>query len=246
MTPTQKNQINQLPIAQIVTQNPETSRVFEKFNIDFCCGGKRTLADVLSSDNDKLEQVSTSIFEMLSYKRDNGLVPFDTLSLAELISYIEQKHHTYVKESIPVIMGNLKKVVEKHGDKHRNLFQIFDLFSELTEELLEHMKKEEFILFPQILETEQAYQSGNPANESFQIQLPVIRMETEHETVRILLEEIRFLTTNYSPPVYACTTFKLSYKEMQDFEFDLHKHIHLENNILFPKAVSMSLEMCSK
>ncbi|MEO8148238.1 MAG: hemerythrin domain-containing protein [Bacteroidia bacterium] len=167
---------------------------------------------------------------------------YESLSLSALIDLIVSKHHRFVKDYCLSIYNHLKSIAGKHGDKYPELKKVIELFSELKDELEQHIKKEELILFPRIKRIEEAYnRNGNVHN--INIESPIAIMETEHETVYLLLDAIRKLTCDYSAPKEICKTYKLCFDELKLFEQDLHLHIHLQNNILFPGALRMQSEM---
>jgi regulator of cell morphogenesis and NO signaling len=227
-----KNEFVTKTLAQIVKENHQTAAVFEKYNLDFCCRGKRSLQEACEENNLSTELVVDEVNNLLREETPPP-IDFDKLSLSELVDYIVAAHHAYTKRELPQIYAYLQKVSSKHGERNPELYLIFETFSELKEEMELHMKKEELILFPTIKELERGIKSPNPSN----IQVPISVMEDEHDHAGRCLEQIRLLSNNYAPPADACTTYRLSFAALQAFEKDLHQHVHLENNILFPKAV---------
>ncbi len=230
--------LENLSLAEIVTSKPEAAVVFENYKLDFCCGGKQELSEALKNDAGKLTEVTT-LLEKLFEDKTSTENDFNKFSLTKLVDYILENHHSYVKENLPLIQQHLNKVSLKHGDAHPEMRKINILFDEIKRDFEQHMMKEEVILFPRIKKMEAALSSGKPSNENFSIQGPIDVMEFEHETAHQLLEEIKKLSDNYTSPANACTTFRLSLDELKIFESDLHRHVHLENNILFPKALKM-------
>lgn len=233
------NKIEDKTISQIVSAYPETAALFEKYEIDFCCGGKRLLQDVLAHDVEKRIEVEAGLEQILN-KPDLSFKNFELYSLSELINHIVRTHHKYIHENVELIQNHLEKVVMKHGQTYPQMSRVLSLFINLKNELLMHMKKEDMILFPAIKKLEAAYVSGRNMQPGININTPVSVMEQEHEDAHQLLEEIKSLTNKYSAPASACTTHRLSIDELRLFEEDLHKHIHLENNILFPKALELT------
>jgi len=227
-------------LAEIVTNNHRSAAVLEKYHLDFCCKGKRSLQQACKEQNISVEDLLNEL-ENISVNRETAY-PFDKLSLSQLVDHIVSTHHEYVKTESPQIAAYLQKVASKHGDRHPELFKIFELFTILKEEMEQHMRKEELILFPRIKELEQ-YET---TNEGFAkpdlayLQAPVQVMENEHEEAGTITEELRKLTSNYTAPLDACTTYKLAFAALSAFAQDLHQHVHLENNILFPKAIRSS------
>lgn len=222
-------------LAQIVKENYQTASVFEKYNLDFCCKGKRSLKQACDEDNLPTELIVEEVNSLIKQETAPA-IQFDRLSLTVLIDYIVSAHHAYTKRELPQIFAYLQKVSSKHGDRHPELNLIFETFAELKEEMDLHMKKEELILFPKIKELERGLKQSAPI---MNIQAPIAVMEDEHDHAGRCLEQIRQLSNNYNPPVDACTTYRLSFEALQAFERDLHQHVHLENNILFPKAIEM-------
>lgn len=225
-------------LAQIVNENHQTAAVFEKYGLDFCCKGKRSLqtaCDEKQLSSTEIAEELTSIINM----HVKPVVDFDMMSLKDLANYIVSTHHAYVKQEAPQILAYLHKIASKHGERHDELYQVFEAFDKLKAEMDDHMRKEELVLFPRIvgLETfQEQYDSGVSIE---YIQSPVSVMEHEHEDAGTLLEVLRQLTNNYQPPADACTTYRLAFAALKSFETDLHQHIHLENNILFPKSLQL-------
>jgi len=231
--------IEQQTLASIVTNNHATVPILEKYNLDFCCKGKRTLADACYEKGLAVETLSTEL-ENATVQTDINKMPFNQMSAEQLISYILIHHHFYVKQSMPTIFGHLERVAFKHGDRFPYMIEVFNIFREIKEEMTAHMQKEEMILFPRIKEVEALYNTDHSRNLSDgYISAPIQVMELEHDHAGDLLYKIRELTNNYTPPADACTTFKVSLAELKEFEEDLHKHVHLENNLLFPLAEKM-------
>jgi len=231
--------LEKLTLAEMVTMKPETAALFEKYNLDFCCRGKQTLANALAGDPQKLSEVSkwiSDIFESTS----GPSVDFDQLTLAQLIDYIVDTHHRYVKENLPLIQQHLDKVSAKHGDAHPEMKTVARIFSDIKRDFEEHMLKEEIVLFPRIKRLESMLMEGNFKDENILLEDPILMMEHEHEAAGLAMEEIKNVSHQYMPPPEACTTFRLSLEELKIFEQDLHRHVHLENNILFPKALQLS------
>lgn len=234
--------INQT-LASLVTNNHRAVTILEKYNLDFCCKGKRTLEEACHEKSIDAEAIAKEI-SSLSQSADNRLMPFTEMSVEQLISHILVKHHFYVKQSMPQIQYHAQKVAEKHGERFPYMREVFELFANVNQEMTAHMKKEEMVLFPRIKET--SYYLLKKVNgklpEGF-ISGPLQVMEAEHEKAGELMFRIRSLTDNYAIPAGACTTFKVCLAELKEFEEDLHQHVHLENNILFPTAERMAREL---
>jgi regulator of cell morphogenesis and NO signaling len=230
--------LSSLSLAQIVNSNHQAASVFEKYHLDFCCKGKRSLEQACSEQQLAISEVTADLKNI--FTKDNHVsIDFEKMDLIQLADYIVQTHHAYVKNEMPQIYAYLHKVSSKHGERHPELYKIFQTFSAVKEEMEGHMKKEELILFPRIKELEKLANNEN-ANLQLNItylQSPITVMEQEHDHAGNLLNDIRILSNDYTPPQDACTTYRLSFAALKAFELDLHQHVHLENNILFPKAI---------
>lgn len=228
--------ITEQTLASIVSGNHQTVPVLEKYHLDFCCKGKRTLAEACSEKGLAADSIAEEILNRIN-KDEGSHFPFNSMNAEQLISYILIKHHFYVKQSMPTILSHLERVAQKHGDRFPYMVEVFGLFKEVSEEMTSHMQKEEMILFPRIKEIEAVSSIGQ--NRKFTegyIAGPIQVMEMEHDQAGEILYKIRQLTNSYTPPADACTTFRVSLAELKEFEEDLHKHVHLENNLLFPLA----------
>ena len=240
------NSLVEKTLAEIVTDDIRTAIVFEEFGLDFCCKGKRSLSEACSDKNVDVLQIVNELTN-LSHN-GNGKENPDDWQLDFLVDYIVNNHHQYVRRMIPVISLHSDKVASVHGKNHPETLQIADLFLAVRDELEGHMMKEERILFPQIkqmvLNQKENSQFYPPPFGT--IQNPIRMMEYEHTSAGDALSKIRELSNNYTHPDDACNTFKALYSELKEFEEDLHKHIHLENNILFPKSIELEAELLNK
>jgi regulator of cell morphogenesis and NO signaling len=230
-------------LAEIVTDNVRSAVVFEEFGLDFCCKGNRGLKNACAEKNIDLQKVVNEL-ENLSHNGKGKENPNDW-QLDFLVDYIINNHHQYVRRMIPVITLHADKVASVHGKNHPETLRIADLFLAVREELEMHMMKEERILFPQI---KQMVLTQKENSQFFPppfgtIQNPIRLMEFEHTSAGDALSQIRELSNNYTQPEDACNTFKALFSELKEFEEDLHKHIHLENNILFPKSITLEAEL---
>ena len=227
-------------LAQIVNTNHRAANVFEKYHLDFCCKGKRTLQQACTESELKIEEVLSDLEKTAQGNSSSVPVSYEKMSLTQLTDYIVATHHSYVKKEMPAILGYLQKVASKHGGHHPEMIKVLEIFTAVKEEMGQHMQKEEQILFPRIKEVEQQLGEGSKIiiNNSFLLS-PISMMEQEHDHAGNAMTEIRQLTNNYNPPPDACTTYKLSFAALNAFELDLHQHVHLENNILFPKALRL-------
>ena len=228
--------ISERTLASIVSEKYQTVPVLEKYNLDFCCKGKRTLSEACIEKGLPTDAISKEL-EAISDIEYKPHMPFIEMDAEQLINHILTHHHFNIKQSMPSIMSHLEKVATKHGNSHFYMLKVRLLFSEIKEEMTMHMQKEEQLLFPRIKEIEAMFTQNKKVTltDGF-IRLPVNMMETEHDHAGAIMNNIRQLTNNYSAPVDACTTFKLSLAELKEFEEDLHRHVHLENNLLFPLA----------
>lgn len=218
-------------LGQIVTEDHRAATLMAKYRLDFCCKGKRTLETACDEQHISVEELMKEL-EALSVTQDTG-TSFENMSNSELISHILVKHHLYVKTESPQLLYFLQKIASKHGERHPELIGLQETFATLKNELEEHMEKEETILFPRLKEmTKESYP---PIPGNF-LAGPIQVMEAEHEAAGRLMEEIRRLTNDYTPPEDACTTYRVAFQGLEAYEKDLHQHVHLENNILFPRA----------
>jgi regulator of cell morphogenesis and NO signaling len=222
----------QKTLSQIVTENYQAARVFEKYGLDFCCKGKRPLADACAEKNISTEEIEQELNSAMKTEKTGN--DFNEMSLTELAEYIVRVHHTYVKLNMPQIQNYVLRVATKHGDRYPYMQEVYSLFADVQEELTQHMQKEERILFPRIKQLESF---DAPVHAIDLLNGPISIMEEEHDRAGTVLAKIRELTNNYTAPENACTTFQLTLASLQAFELDLHQHVHLENNILFPKAL---------
>ncbi len=233
-------------VREIALENPASIRVFESLGIDYCCGGKRPLSDACSHANVDFSRVQ----QLLEQANQESLAPggsqkdaqeWKEKPLCDLTAHIVRKHHGYVRQETPRIETLLAKVVAKHGPTHPEIAQIDQLFSAIAQELSTHMLKEEQVLFPYVERMEQAVQAGAPVPAAFfgTVKRPIASMVAEHDDAGAILSQIRELSGGYTAPGGACPTFVALYRGLEEFERDLHLHVHLENNILFPRAVEM-------
>ena len=227
-------------LAQIVNSNHRAAMVFEKYHLDFCCKGKRTLQQACIESELPVDEILAELDKTQQQSSDKVTINFNNLSLSKLTEYIVSTHHEYVKKEMPAIAQYLQKIVAKHGERHPEMCKVLQVFTAVQEEMELHMKKEETVLFPRIKELEKEQMAGNqpPINIAY-LKSPIIMMEQEHDHAGAALAAIRQLTANYNSPTDACTTYRLSFVALEAFELDLHQHVHLENNILFPKALKL-------
>ena len=230
-------------IGSFVAEDFRTAAVFSKFKIDFCCKGNRTVTEVCEKQNIDADTLLQNVNDVLQ-SDSNGSIDFNSWPLDLLADYIEKTHHRYVEEKSQVLLAFLDKLCKVHGANHPELFRINELFIGCAGELAQHMKKEELVLFPFVKRMVKTKESdGVLSQPSFgTVSNPIAMMMHEHDNEGERFREIAELTNNYNPPADACTTYKVTFAMLKEFEEDLHKHIHLENNILFPKAVLLEQE----
>jgi regulator of cell morphogenesis and NO signaling len=234
-------------IGEIVKDNFRAAKIFEHFGLDYCCGGNKRLEEVCSDKGVSTKDLLTELrsLEGIEVLED---VEFKRWEIENLIGYIVGHHHLYVKTSLPGITQHLVIIMEKHDKKHVQLRDVHKLFTKLGDELLLHMMREEKIVFPYIRKLSESIRNNSklrlPIMGSFEsVRIPVEAMEREHENAGGLVREIRMLCNDYTTPEDACQTFSITYEELKRFEENLHMHIHLENNILFPKAIKVEEEL---
>ncbi|MEZ5016108.1 MAG: iron-sulfur cluster repair di-iron protein [Flavipsychrobacter sp.] len=236
MTVTENN-----TLGSIVANNLSTSKVFNKYGLDYCCGGNKTLHDVCKEKN-------INIKEIINELTDNSVITpgidYNSWPLDLLIDYIEKKHHRYVREEVPVISKNLDRLCKVHGEKHPELYEVQRHFESSANELSTHMQKEEMLLFPHIRNLVKAKTDNTqivPAPFG-SVKNPIGMMMKEHESEGERFVRIKHITNDYLVPEDGCNTYSATYQMLRDFETDLHLHIHLENNILFPKSIALEAE----
>lgn len=234
----------QTPVGEIARFNYKTVEVFEKLRIDFCCGGDISLEEACKRQKVNAEEVLGSIRQLVgSAQTDSDRI--HSLPLDQLIDHIIEVHHSYVLESIPVLRKYLHKIADVHGANHPELAVVEGYFNQAAENLLNHMQKEEQILFPMIKEMVAAKAGETEFLDSHcgTVQSPIFVMKQEHEAEGDRFEKISGMTNNYTVPEDACNSFLYAYQKLREFEQDLHRHIHLENNILFPEAIKLESEL---
>lgn len=230
--------LEEVEIGQFVAKDYRTAAVFSEYGIDFCCKGNRPLAAVCEKKGISVNEILCKLSSASSIE-NNSAIDYKSWPLDLLTIYIEKTHHKYVKSKIPVLHQFLAKLCKVHGESHPKLIKINNEFLKVSKELLQHMKKEENILFPQIKKMVENIENNIPIEFSHfgTIQNPISMMEHEHDNAGEIFRTIASLTNNYTPPADACNTYKVTFSMLDEFEKDLHLHIHLENNILFPKAL---------
>lgn len=227
-------------IGDITAKDWRKAEVFKKYGIDFCCGGKKTVREACQEKGLDFAQIEKDL-QQASKSTAGGYTNYDEWKLDFLADYVVNTHHVYVRKNVPELIGYAAKVAKVHGDLHPELLEINKLVNKVGKELLEHCDEEEKVLFPLVKEILKAQQNNTkPVNQTGKsLQALVETTEEEHEQVGRDVDQIRELSNNFELPEDACASYTLLYKMLDDFENDLHTHIHLENNIMFPKAIEI-------
>ena len=238
----------QVTIGEMVANDHRAATVFESLGISFCCNGSQTLEDACESK--KIDVISvTEALDQVQTKQGVGSMDLNFWPLNILADYIEKKHHRFIEDRIPLLLLYLNKLCKVHGEVHRELLEITQLFSQTVKELRSQMEKEESILFPYIRKMLKKYNEGVLTVEApyfRSVRNPIMMMMQEHEREGIRFEKIASLTNNFMPPADACNTYRVTYALLDEFKSDLHTNIHLVNNILFPKTIDMEDNLLHK
>jgi len=225
-----------IAIGEIVAHDYRAAAVFKEAGIDFCCGGKKSIDETCSEkgiDKSKLMEKLEKL-DSIPNTTTHNFIEWDPSFLCD---YIVNTHHKFVLKSLPELVQYTQKIASVHGDRHPELIEVSELFSEINRELLQHLKNEEEVLFPAIKE---ALSSGSQNAKSIIIK-EIARLSEEHEFAGGAMDKINIITHNYLLPEDSCNTYSVSFKLLEQFEDDLHTHVHLENNILFPKAIKIAV-----
>lgn len=227
-------------VRELAVEIPNATRVFEDFGIDYCCGGKRSLSEACGAAKLPVGEV-TKALEAAAHPSSPADYQLRSGSLAELIDHIVKTHHKFTREETARLKALLEKVCSVHGKNHPELLAIQETFLGLAQELTLHLMKEENVLFPYIVRTEEALFQNDPVlpGPFGTVQNPIRMMMQEHDGAGEALRRIREASHDFSVPEDACISYQTLYQALAGFEADLHQHIHLENNILFPRAVEM-------
>lgn len=228
-------------VGNIAARIPAAARIFEKAGIDYCCGGKLILEAACQRANIPLEMVVATLEELEQKPSGEAAPNWQKAEASELIAHIVRKHHAFVRAEIPRLEALLVKVNGRHASSHPELARIQELFAAAGQELQTHMLKEERVLFPYIdqLDAAARLQGPEPSGCFGSVGFPIARMIADHDDAGALFASMRSLSNGYAPPEGACASFMALYHGLAEFEQDLHQHIHLENNILFPRAVEL-------
>ncbi len=229
----------QTTVGEFVAQAPGLSRIFQQHGIDFCCGGKRSLAEVC---RDKGLDAAALLQTLNAYNpAATDSASLVGASLTEICDHVQATHHAYVQREIPRLTQMAQKVVNAHGQNHPEMLQVNQIFAAVAAELQSHMLKEERILFPAIRAMEAG--DADACGHCGSVANPIRVMESEHENAGSALEQMRQLTHDYTPPADACNTFRALLDGLREFEEDLHLHVHKENNMLFPRAIALEASL---
>ncbi len=226
-------------VREFAVQLPQAPRLFEKLGIDYCCGGGKSLADACVAAKLHVDEVLHQLEVAAAPTTTNA--DWRNADLADLIEHIVTKHHSYIKQELPRLEALINKVASKHGPKHPELPQVQDLLAGVATELTSHLMKEEQILFPYVIDCERGTRDSQRLRPPIfgSVRNPIHMMELEHDSAGDALKRMREITNGFTPPEDGCMSFKALYQGLTEFEADLHEHIHLENNILFPRAIEL-------
>ena len=232
-------------VRDVAMKLPQSTRLFEKLRIDYCCGGDKPLAEACASAGVDVD----SVIEMLagvtqSNSQNESGLEFQNLTPTKLITHIVETHHVFTKSEMERLQSLADKVLAAHGGNHPELIHVDELLARLGAELTPHMMKEEQVLFPYIVAMETAANQNRPVPFApfGTVNNPIRMMMREHDAAGELMRELRALTSDYKVPADGCISYRTLYQALEHFEQDLHQHIHLENNILFPKALDLETE----
>ena len=227
-------------VKDIVLAEPRAKRVFSDAGVDFCCGGAKSLRQACLDAGTPAEEILKRLREPSEPARPED-ANWASTPLGELTRHIRERHHQYVREAIKRLRPLTEKVNGKHGESHRELAEVEQLFLAVAGEMSTHMQKEEMILFPYIESMEQASKGGATLEPPFfqTIRNPIHMMMKEHDAAGDLVKRIRKASGDYAAPADGCASYQALYQQLREFEADLHEHVHLENNILFPRAVEL-------
>ena len=231
-----------MKVREVALELPQATRVFEKLKIDYCCGGDKPLGEACATAGIEVAHLERLLAEAgQTDLQSERTLDFQTSTLAELVRHIVDKHHVYTKEEMARLEALIDKVIAAHGTNHPELRDIGEVFQSLCADLKPHMFKEEQILFPYILGMENAFLGDAPPPFApfGTVNNPVRMMMMEHDAAGELLRELRELSSNYTVPPDGCISYQTLYQALEALEQDLHQHIHLENNILFPRAIRL-------
>jgi regulator of cell morphogenesis and NO signaling len=233
---------SEMTVKEVALHMPESTQLFEQLKIDYCCGGNQPLAEACATAGLDVVTVIAMLGEVAQSGSQDATAPdFQHASLPELIEHILNTHHVFTKSEMSRLQGLTAKVIGAHGQNHPELIRVGELFRQLCADLQPHMFKEEQVLFPYILAMSRAAAENRPRPFApfGTVNNPVRMMMKEHDTAGQILRDLREVTSDYKVPPDACISYQTLYQALENFERDLHQHIHLENNLLFPKALDL-------
>jgi regulator of cell morphogenesis and NO signaling len=229
-------------VREVAVENSAATRVFEKFGIDYCCGGNQLLEQACGKAGVPVDDVLDALeMEAEAARAASQIRDWQNEPLSELVAHVKNTHHKFTREEMVRLTALLQKVCSVHGKNHPELFELQSAFAGLARELTTHMMKEEMVLFPYIVRMEEAVIQSEPVLPPpfGTVENPVAMMEHEHDAAGNALRAMREASNQFALPADACVSYRTFYGALQAFEADLHQHIHLENNILFPRAIAM-------
>lgn len=234
-------------VGDVVKQNFKAASLFQQNNIDFCCGGSKSLSEACAEAGVETDSLISNLEKVFAVN-DPDSIWLNNLEPDELADYIVKRHHTYVRENIQFLTRNLDKICDVHGGNHPELHEVKELFLSSAGNLTMHMQKEELMLFPYIKNLVKARLNNSipPKSVFGPVTNPIAAMIEEHQNEGERFDLIAKITDNYAVPKDGCTTYEVTINHLKDFEDDLHRHIHLENNILFPKTIDLENELVKK
>ena len=227
--------LKSLSVGEIVANDFRTSAVFKKAGIDFCCGGKQSFSEACTEKGISSSELENEI-KNITEEPINEFMNFKNWDPVFLSDYIVNTHHKFVLKNLPELVFYTQKIANVHGDHHPELIEVADLFQKINEELIQHLNNEEQVLFPAIKKV----LATNSEKAKATIKSEIERMLGEHDFAGGAMDKINVITKGYSVPDDGCNTYKVALKMLEQFEDDLHTHVHLENNILFPKALELA------
>ncbi len=235
---------NETPIKDVVAEDFRAAAIFQSYGLDFCCGGAKPIAEACRAKGFDPSELLRRL-NVLNAAPAEGTPKFNLWDAGLLCDYIVENHHRYVREMIPVISTHAEKVARVHGHHRPELVKVAETFAHVAADLVRHMEKEERALFPYIKAMLSSGNGGGAVGIPLfgSVRNPIRVMEAEHAAAGSEMEELRLLTDDYTPPAEACATYRVLFQELAAFEHDLHVHVHLENNILFRKALALEEEI---
>lgn len=228
-------------VADIAAAAPATVTVFQRYRLEFCCGGRIPLADACAAAGLDINAVVADLLAAQSPGEPD--VDWRDAQLSALVSHIQTRYHVPLRGELQRLTAMMDKVASRHGDRLPYLLQLRDTFESLKADLLDHMAREDAVLFPAVVALDE--DDGDPSPWKWLAQ-PIDMMEAEHDAAGAALARMRSLTSDYTPPPEACPTFRGLYFGLAQFESDMHRHVHLENHILFPRALAVAAQSAAR